>query len=270
MTGTFNRRLSSFAGNPVYVAKYLELALPLGICLVIWYRKWYTRLSLGLFCISCLTALILTGARGSWIGIFCSVVLISLIFDKRALIVLVIVCCLTPFIATKATVRRAQAMFDVREYLKSDAKAPLTFRVTGWQAALSMIRDYPLLGVGYGKRSYARLFEKYKQHPDVEKWAHAHNTFLQVAVETGLLGLAVFVWLVATIFYHGLATFFRLTKSYEKSTLCGIVAGLSALVIHGQITHFYKLEIALLLWVVVGILFTIVHNCQKAMIGMVR
>jgi O-antigen ligase len=69
-----------------------------------------------------------------------------------------------------------------------------------WRTAAQVIADAPLLGHGFGREIRADAFRALKpeggEHPEVH---HAHNVFLDVAVQLGFVGLAVFVALLATL-----------------------------------------------------------------------
>ena len=89
-----------------------------------------------------------------------------------------------------------------------------------------VIKDHPIAGVGYGGEIYrnsdlvnlekydAGLPEKYQQKKDIVK--STHNTFLDVAIRTGLVGLALFcliiltaVWMLWDIYRRRQEEFFR-------------------------------------------------------------
>ncbi len=64
-----------------------------------------------------------------------------------------------------------------------------------WKAAGLMIKDHPLVGVGYhGWRNHILLYSR--NYPgwfmDQAAYAHAHNSYLTVAAETGIPGLLLF------------------------------------------------------------------------------
>src|SRR5262249_61415971 len=69
---------------------------------------------------------------------------------------------------------------------------------------LHIARDHPLAGVGLGdfKRAYAERTGLRGKEP---KAGASHNTAVTVAAETGIVGLALFVWLLAA----GLLAAFR-------------------------------------------------------------
>jgi putative inorganic carbon (HCO3(-)) transporter len=76
----------------------------------------------------------------------------------------------------------------------------LELRIELWSRALYIIRDYPFTGIGMGcfdqivpKMYPLFLFRRGTQ-------THAHNLFLQVAVDLGLFGLAAYLVILGTCF----------------------------------------------------------------------
>jgi O-antigen ligase len=61
-----------------------------------------------------------------------------------------------------------------------------------WQAALRLMLEHPVIGVGPGAFEVAEG----QSHGGVGKWSSAHNAFLQIGVELGIPGLALFVFLL--------------------------------------------------------------------------
>ncbi len=74
----------------------------------------------------------------------------------------------------------------------------LGYRLPIWSAAVSMVADHPVNGVG--PRGFRYVYERYAQPDDV--WMarggaalHAHHLFLELLTETGTIGLVA--WLIA-------------------------------------------------------------------------
>jgi len=66
-----------------------------------------------------------------------------------------------------------------------------------WEKSLVYLKKYPFSGVGFGRRSWTKAFPEMRaRHPNF--W-HGHNTFLNLAVELGLQGLAAFGFLLYRI-----------------------------------------------------------------------
>jgi putative inorganic carbon (HCO3(-)) transporter len=73
-----------------------------------------------------------------------------------------------------------------------------------WDGALSMVQDFPLTGTGLG--TFRRLV--YALNPVLEAnhtadIGHAHNVFLQVALDLGLPGLVAYLALVGIALWIG-------------------------------------------------------------------
>ncbi|MCI3922699.1 O-antigen ligase family protein [Paenibacillus sp. TRM 82003] len=65
-----------------------------------------------------------------------------------------------------------------------------------YQDALKVIQDYPVFGAGGG--AWAALYEQYQSNPYISR--QAHNYFLQVAVETGMVGLIILLTFLISVY----------------------------------------------------------------------
>jgi O-antigen ligase len=83
---------------------------------------------------------------------------------------------------------------DVRGVAVTDASYAVLERMAHWQAALGMWRDRFWLGVGLG--CYEPAYPAYRLVNWPLALGHAHNAYLNLLAETGLLGLfAYLLWL---------------------------------------------------------------------------
>lgn len=77
-------------------------------------------------------------------------------------------------------------------------------RLVYWSKGMEMLADYPALGVGY--RCFSKYFNDYYSDDIPDEIAlrnrreEAHNTFIQVSSEMGLLGLASYLWICLIVF----------------------------------------------------------------------
>ena len=82
---------------------------------------------------------------------------------------------------------------DVRGVEITDANFAVLERMAHWQSALSMWTENPWLGVGIG--NYEPVYYKYALPNWPLPLGHAHNYYLNIAAETGVLGLAAYLFL---------------------------------------------------------------------------
>lgn len=66
-----------------------------------------------------------------------------------------------------------------------------------WQETQDLIRAYPLFGCGLG--AYESAFEKYQRVAPLYWVSHAHNDYLQLVAELGLVGMVPAAWLALAI-----------------------------------------------------------------------
>ncbi len=120
-------------------------------------------------------------------------------------------------------------------------------RLTMWRTALAMIQDKPLGGLGYN--TFMANYNRYIADPAA--WpAYAHNCYLQITAETGLIGLAAFMGFLFCFF----KTCFRAAWIAQDVFLMGLFAGLIAFLLQSIFdTNLYAVRQAVLFWTLAGL-----------------
>jgi O-antigen ligase len=128
------------------------------------------------------------------------------------------------------------------------------------RVAMSMIEDYPVLGVGLGNYRlmtppYARI--EGKRTPDVNWRDYAqivHNSFLLIACEVGIPGVLLFVCLVLAMFRIGLKVL-RHKQAHLSNIAVGLMTGLLALCISINTgPNIMNHQILMMFWLIAGFL----------------
>jgi O-antigen ligase len=241
--GQFSRAFGTF-GRPNSYAGYLEMIFPLGLALcVVAFARWRARegvtvapnkLSPGRpFSRSPLHFLIALGAtgvigaailasfsRGAWLGTTGAVALMILLAGVRArvaaiaaAVVLTLVLLagganyLPPGFADRLTNALMSAETpDVRTaYITAENFATVERR-SHWEAGLQMFYANRALGVGLG--NFNVRFSDFTVSPTfLISQGHAHNFYIHVAAEAGLVGLTGYLLLLAAIVATGLRSY---------------------------------------------------------------
>jgi O-antigen ligase len=97
------------------------------------------------------------------------------------------------FSATTALVFAFERRGEIGAYAGSD---PVSLRLGNWRAALRMIGDHPLFGVGPGR--FGVFYPRYLR-PGMNETIHAHNTWLEIAACWGAWTLPVLAFLAARV-----------------------------------------------------------------------
>jgi O-antigen ligase len=146
------------------------------------------------------------------------------------------------FTASESRIALAAPGTGVWEFLSGDPRGEL------WRFAVGRIAENPWLGAGLGKWSSRDLF--LAQFNDI-MMTHAHNAFLNRALETGLPGLAAFTYLLASV----AIAFRRVARNGDADTAAIGAAGLAlvaGVVIKNMTDDFFVHQTALLFWSLAG------------------
>ena len=236
--GRFLRAYGTF-GQPNPFAGYLGMVLPLALALVVVWRgarrDWLWRGSLGALAIVG-SALLMSMSRGAWMGLAAALLVGAAIVNRRAAIAALAVTglgtlalsleslqLLPAFIAQRiASVSGYFRIFDARGVQPSPDTWAIVERMAHWQAGWEMLLDNPLVGVGPGHYPLA-----YAAYAILPYWkdplGHAHNIYLHIGAELGLVGLLAYLACLASWMLLGV----RRSAAVDPSERAGLARALS-------------------------------------------
>ena len=140
---------------------------------------------------------------------------------------------------------------DVRGVPINDANYALIERQAHWQAAINMLTDHPWTGVGFS--NYQPVYEQYRLLNWPMPLGHAHNIYLNMAAETGLVGLALYLSLWITIFVVTFRTL-RRTHGLARAVAVGLMGTWVYLSVHMLVDNLYVNNTHLLIGTLLGLL----------------
>lgn len=115
------------------------------------------------------------------------------------------------FLSPVASQRIMQGVNEIRGYEQSDQLTSMGIRVVMWQNTAKLIKEKPWLGYGTGG-----FMEAYRRQVEGRTgWrgqavGDPHNQFMRIVAEQGILGLAVFFWLLGAFFRQRVTRVYRL------------------------------------------------------------
>lgn len=122
-----------------------------------------------------------------------------------------------------------------------------------WQGASLIYSEHPLFG--FGPLTFREIFPLLEKLADknVLSW---HNDYLQVYMESGIIGLLTFLWLGFSVFYCAIEIFLsKLVDSYSKDLAFALLLAMAALYATGIVgTFIFSPITALLYQILLGIL----------------
>ncbi len=154
-----------------------------------------------------LVYLVITGARGGWVGLFGGGIILFFILGPRIrtaraisfalgglAVSLLFVRLIGGAQSLDAAASRAYSIFNIHH-------PSVQVRLHVWRSMLEMIKQNPLAGVGAGNFQIVfplfRPLEELRISGIVTQVARAHNDYLEIAADLGIIGLGLFAWLLA-------------------------------------------------------------------------
>jgi putative inorganic carbon (HCO3(-)) transporter len=233
--------LAQLSTHPNQLAALISFFLPLLVSLLAGPGRRLARVALGLVALLVVAILVLTQSRGGWVatiaGLFALLALWGAVLPpsraRRGLRLILVLGALAVF----AIVLWIGPMTLWELWLNPPADTAIgTLRTLGvrraiWPWAATAVADFPLTGVGLGAFRQV-IFRVYPlaPWPDYDL-GHAHNIFLQTALDTGLPGLVAYL----AVLFVAAAVGWRIARRDPgwRAVTLGLLAGLVALHVFG-------------------------------------
>jgi O-antigen ligase len=148
---------------------------------------------------------------------------------------------------------------DVRGVGINDANYAVIERMAHWQAGLEMLRYNLWTGVGFG--CYEPAYAQFALINWPIALGHAHNYYLNMAAETGLLGLAAYLFLWGAVFWQTWQVT-RRAKGFLRGVAIGLLGTWTHLSVHHLFDNLYVNNVHLHVGVWLGILAFVVQRTR--------
>ena len=142
-------------------------------------------------------------------------------------------------------------VFDVRGAEVTDANFAVVERMAHWQAAWQMWTDRPWLGVGIG--NYEPVYPRYALPLWPLPLGHAHNYYLNIAAETGVIGLVAYLLLWSVAFVLAWRAI-RRGSGWELGVALGVLGVVVHLSVHNLFDNLYVHGMYLHLAILLGLI----------------
>lgn len=256
-------RVYSYLGNPNLLAGYVLPAVVFSIMALFVWQGWLKKaLALTMILVNG-ACLFWTYSRGGWIGIlFALMALAGLliywwsiylpqVWRRYALPLGVGGMGLLFVLAVVAVPTLRDRFFSI---FAGRGDSSNNFRINVWQSVMQMIKDRPVLGIGPGNNAFNLIYPRYQRTRFSA--LSAYSIILEVAVETGIIGLTCFLWLLFVIFSLGWQQLNRLRQAGNRQGfwLIGAIATVAGMLGHGLVdTVLYRPEVNTLWWLMIAL-----------------
>ena len=249
-------------GEPNTLGGYLTICIALTIALLLYYPDIHLKMILGLLFVLEFITLLFTLSRASFLGFIFMIGTLTILSKKKSLMaVLIIFCLAAPILIPNAVWERINITFEDpygttitipgTDGLSVTIDSSSAERIMIWQKVGYLFIRSPLWG--YGPNAHFIL----------------DSQFARVIVETGLIGLGLFFWLLWRIWKVAYSLFKNAQEPIIKAMTLGYLASFIGILIHsmGTIT-FYIVRIMEPFWFLTGmIVFCWIRNQEKIIVS---
>ncbi|NLB80240.1 MAG: hypothetical protein GX800_01165 [Clostridiaceae bacterium] len=244
MFGDIAIRVYSTLENPNVLGEYLLLAIPICAALIWTRRTWISRIFYSGILSSMLICMLLTQSRGCWLGLVLTAFVFAVFTDKRLVFLGIIAALIIPFILPENILARFASIGNIKD-------SSTSYRLFIWYGTLNMLKDFGIYGIGLGSSAFNKIYPFYSYSAIAAP--HAHNIYLQLLSETGIVGLLLLVAIVAVAVKKMLFTHFTDKKAFASVLAVGVMAGILGFMMQGAFDYvWYNYRVFLMFWQVLA------------------
>lgn len=204
------------------------------------------------------SAFMVAQSRGALLALVTAVTFIGCYrFGKMALMILLVSLVAGAVIPNPLK----QRMSDVA------AQDPYAFsRVDIWKNSIERIVDRPL-GIGLGMYRYASFQYRFPMESNIVRYGKraesAHNEYLQMAVELGVGGLAIFLLGIGIWGREVKAVLCSKLEPWEQALMTGLTGAVLGILVHGAVDSVFHEPALVILLIVCGGLVLALHSIKN-------
>jgi len=284
--GNYGRgKVFGLFGNVGYFAGYLMFPLPIAIALFFVCKNKIKKILLLIGVLAMAGVLLATFTRGSYLALGISSIFMFLLFlsprgnffvkeNKKIFIIILIVVLVTTFLLVipnplnkqGTVISKIKSKISIAQLSKDSS---LKRREAIWGFSTLMIKDHLFLGSGLGTFKYntlryqAKFFDQ-GQNRTIYPYGiadKAHNEYLQLAAEQGIIGLGIFLWLIISYFNYGVKKLKSIKDKYKLGIVIGLMGSIIAFLVDGLFWFPLRLPTnTAMFWLVLGLTIVVIKT----------
>ncbi len=187
-------------------------------------------------------------SRAGYVALLAGLLFIAVVQQRKLLLLLILFAFTWTALVPPAVRERVEMTYDSQSgSLDNSANTRLSL----WNNALQVFDSNLFLGTGFNTYEYMNLNKR--TDGGTGYYQDTHNYFVKVLVETGVLGLLLFLWLLGKFFAEGYRLFRRARDPFFSSLGLGLMGWLVCAVMANVFGDRWSfLQVNGYLWVIAG------------------
>ena len=220
----FGRIMGSFV-HPNVFAGFLMIFLSIVVFQLLICRSRAMKIVWGGLILLMIFSLFHTYARGAWIGTLAMFLVLGILKYRKLLIIIPLIVLVTFLFIPDVSERfleipKMVKNFDVKSkiFRPTVERASFQWRLWMWYRSFEKALAHKNVFLhGYGIGNYTIFSEDFSRNPKTDRGLEAHNDYLRLLIEIGVIGLLIYVWILFRIWRLCLILYGRIDDMQLKS-----------------------------------------------------
>ena len=248
---------SGIASNPNDLALMLNLLIPITAALLLMTRNMALKAAAAFTMVLSIATVVITFSRAGFIALITIILLGFVALIRRRLpgaaIAIVLLALVVPPMLPPGYLDRLNTITDIEKDRTGSAQG----RWEDFGAAVDVVIKNPITGVGLGQDILALNEER------GATWRSVHNVYLQYAVDLGIPGAALFIWLLIASFRGATRVRVRAAREPFLSDLVVLAGGVQiALVAFAVESFFHPVAYQFYFFCIGGLAVALQNTCR--------
>lgn len=243
------------------LASVIAILLPILFAIVIRHDvNLSSRIALSITSLLLMGILVLTQSRGAYVAMLIVLPSVALLRWHKVpfiswVLTLIAICLVLYF-------RLAETSDFLRDY---GSLGGWTGRVDIWMQSVNAIYDFSFTGIGFGTFSLVMPL-LYPLKVSVTDYPHAHNLFLQIALDLGIPGFIAYLSLMINLFTMLTVTLrSSYTETFDRTLTIGATGSLIAMLVHGLLDIAnWGTKLAFMPWLLFALITVLFQHSQQS------
>lgn len=233
-------RVPSTLDNPNMLGQFFILMIPLAGASLLKAKTWLSRLYYLACCGILCVCMILTYSRGAWLGLLFAGAIFVVLLNPRLILLAPFALIALYFVLPETVISRFTSIGNMGDNSTS-------YRVYIWMGVLAMLREYWVCGIGPGDGAFNVVYPAYS-YSGIDA-PHAHNLFLQIVCDAGIVALVIFIMLLVVYSRMMCVAISRETNPESRILQIALLSGVGGFMVQAMTDYsFYNYRVMFLFW----------------------
>lgn len=236
-------RADGFFHNFFTSVGILSILFFLFLGLSVFVKNFKSRIYYGFLSIAIFPSIVLTMCRSYWIGVGMAIIIMPFLYRKYLTPKIISASMVVLFVLMYSFIPLVHNRVQTIVHYKKNTSAEI--RLMLWKSALQLYDDYGIKNklIGCGNNHVFYFAKSYEERNSLDKFGYLsssvtyhysmHNLYLQLLLQWGIIGLAIWIYLWIYVVYRNIVFINKTDNEFNRAFVIGVTAGFIAFLIGG-------------------------------------